>query len=397
MSFALDRLKVVLRSSLYRESLSLRPRQSWGLLKYLMQTRPVWRDGLAELNAYSSPVGGEAYRRHLRGLSRIRRGEWTPLVAHVSLLDRCPYSCERCSNLSKLDHDPPLADIAKLIETLRAAGASRIAFTGGEPTLRKDLPEIIRLCGDELAPLLFTSGYAVDADLSRRLRESGLTAAFVSLDSDSPDEHNTFRRDERAFQQAIQAVRNFLESGVYTAIQTVVSPPLLRDGRIDRFLDFCKQLGVHEVMLLEPVPVGGRKCGQRLDPLERDRLINLHLRSVSDSRSPKVSSMAQLERPECLGCQAGFTFIYVSTSGDVFPCDFVPVSFGNVYEEELPIIQKRISRALKRPSKKCLALRFQDFFNENAAPVKWTNAQTPLDNYEPGPLPDLFKYLYDER
>ena len=102
-----DRLKVMWRTMGYREAWRFRPRQSFALLKYMLQTRPTWRGNTAELNAYSPPVGGA-------GISSL---SWTDycesvvesgcrLVVHLSVTDRCPYGCLRCSNLSHVADDP---------------------------------------------------------------------------------------------------------------------------------------------------------------------------------------------------------------------------------------------------------------------------------------------------
>ena len=147
LMFLKERLKVIWASLKYRESWTFRPRQSWGLLKYLMHTRPSWRGSLAELNAYCPPIGSKTYGRYLHGLKRICRQDWTPLVAHVSVTDRCPYRCERCSNVSKSDKDPELSTLKQLFRELVSAGTSRVCLTGGEPTCARTLCTLSMLAG----------------------------------------------------------------------------------------------------------------------------------------------------------------------------------------------------------------------------------------------------------
>ena len=147
-------------------------------------------------------------------------------------------------------------------------------------------------------------------------------------------------------------------------------------------------------MLLEPVAVGDRELNDYLDESHRKKLVDLHLQSSWDSKLPKVSSMSWLESGECLGCQAGMSFIYISAQGEVFPCDFVPISFGNVYEIGLPAILKRMHLLLKRPSKCCLALRLKKYYRDKGGLFfTWEQCQEMLQNYDPGPMPELFKYL----
>ena len=385
-----DRLRVALRMMGYPEAWTFGPRQAFGFLRYLSRTRPTWRGGVAELNAYSPPVGGEGFRRYLRGLQRISRGEWAPLVAHVSVTDRCGYRCERCSNIARGAADPPLDRLSRLLDDLRIAGTSRVALTGGEPALRDDLAGIVKACGPGLSPLFFTSGQGLDAQRARELHGAGLTAAFVSLDHFAAEEHDRIRGRAGAFVQAVGAIKACLAAGIYTAAQAVVEPPLLQDGVLERYLEFCRRLGVHEVMLLEPVPVGRPGPSGGMGEAARGRLAEVHVRAARDAALPKVSSMSFLEGPDLLGCQAGFSFLYVTAQGDVFPCDFAPLSFGNVYEVGVAGILERLRRLLKRPSQACLALRVRRLYDSSAVrPLSWEETQAVLRDYEPGPPPGL--------
>ncbi|MFI5379120.1 MAG: radical SAM/SPASM domain-containing protein [Tepidisphaerales bacterium] len=393
-----DRLRVVLRTMRYREAWSFRPGQSLAFLRYLAQMRPTWRGGVAEINAYTPPVGGESYRRYLAGLRRMSRGQWVPLVAHVSVTDRCAYGCKWCSNFGRLPEDRPLADMRRMIDDLRSAGTARVALTGGEPLLREDLSQIVEICGAEMSPLLFTSGQGMKPGRVRELASAGLAAVFVSLDHSGPGEHDRIRGMAGAFDGAVEAIRRFLDAGIYTAAQAVVTSELLRPGQMDAYLQFCGRIGVHEVMLLEPVPVGPRPVSDAPDPDTRKLLADLHRRSSRDSRLPKVSSMSHLESPECLGCQAGFSFVYISASGDVFPCDFAPASFGNVFEVGMEEILRRLGRTLKGPSQTCLALRLRDLCGPGREyPLQWDETRAVLGDYVPGPPPAMSRCLCKTR
>jgi hypothetical protein len=104
--------------------------------------------------------------------------------------------------------------------------------------------------------------------------------------------------------------------------------------------------------------------------------------------------MSWLESPECLGCQAGFSFLYVAARGDVCPCDFVPLSFGNVHELGVSAIHRRMLQLLRRPSSTCLARELHRIYGvQKKWPVSWKDAQAILPDYDPGPPPKLLRYL----
>lgn len=404
----LDRLNVVLRTLAYREAWKFRLRQSLGMLRYLWHTRPTWRAGEAEMNVYSPPVGSAAYARYLQGLRLMGQGEWVPLVVHVSVTDRCPYRCRRCSNVTRSDGDPPIESLVRLAEQLRAAGTCRVAITGGEPLLRDDLPAIVEAFGRDLSPVLFTSGYGLDLPKARRLQQAGLAAAYVSLDHFLAEEHDRVRGQAGAFERALDAIRACREAGLYTAAQAVVGPSLFENGCLEQFVAFCEKLGAHEVMLLEEVPKcdaaanaenrDSRAASTALDETIRHRLATAQLRSARNAAMPKVSSMSWLESPECLGCQAGFSFLYVTARGNVYPCDFVPVSFGNIHELGVQAIHRRMLTALRRPSSTCLARAMRAAYDEDkTGPSHWEDAAEFLRTYDPGPLPRLLRDLHAGR
>lgn len=383
-----DRLKVMLRTMRYRGAWGFRSAQAAILTRYLLATRPTWRGGTAELNVYSPPVGSPGYGRYLQGIKRLARGEFVPLVAHVAITDRCPYACARCSNVSRSDEEPSLDRLKRLLEELRSAGAARVALTGGEPLLRADLPAIVTACSPDLAPVIFTSGYGLDKRRVCELQDAGLSAAYVSLDHFSSERHDRIR-GAGSHAAAVQAIQAFLASGIYTAAQAVVEPAMFADDSLDRLLAFCRNLGVDEIMLLEPMSMGHLNAAELAEP-ERERLAEVQLRSARDPSLPKVSSMTWLESPQCLGCQAGCSFVHITTAGEVLPCDFVPLSFGNVYALGFDAILARLRSVLVRPSQTCLARRLRQAYGERRTyPLPWSVTQQILEDYDPGPPPAL--------
>jgi radical SAM protein with 4Fe4S-binding SPASM domain len=108
--------------------------------------------------------------------------------------------------------------------------------------------------------------------------------------------------------------------------------------------------------------------------------------------------MSLLESPGCLGCQAGFSFLYVTAQGEVFPCDFVPLSVGNVFQLGVPEVCRRLVELLTAPSQACLALRLRERCQEQTTwPLTWEQGRVILRDYDPGPLPGLLRSLCRDR
>lgn len=394
----LDRLRTLLATMRYPSAWALPPRLARTMRESLRQLRPVVSPVGIVLHPYAPPVGGRAFGRYLQGLRRMARGERLPLVVHLSVTDRCPNACRRCSNLPCASGDPPLEALVRLIEKLRRAGTVSIALTGGEPMLRPDLPEIIAACAPDISVTLFTTGLGLDAAAARRLRAAGLELAFISLDHARPEPHDRQRGTDGAHRQAVEAIRACRDAGLYTAAQAVAGGELLASGELEAYLAFCRDLAVHEVMLLEPVAVRPGQVAEAFSPDSRARLAALHQRAAHDPRLPKVSCASFLESPEFLGCQAGFSFLYVSAAGELFPCDFAPVALGNVYREPLESVLARAGRCFAAPSRRCLAQAIhQSCGPEIPRPLGPAQAMGVLEAFKESGLPRLMSWLGEPR
>ena len=111
----------------------------------------------------------------------------------ISLTDRCNYRCTYCMPAEGVDLVPradvlSFEEIEAVVAALVRVGVRRVRLTGGEPTVRKDLVELVarlaRLGLDDLA--LSTNGERLD-ELAAPLRAAGLHRLNVSLDTLDPE------------------------------------------------------------------------------------------------------------------------------------------------------------------------------------------------------------------
>jgi len=212
----------------------------------------------------------------------------------------------------------------------------------------------------------------------------------VSLDHFEAAEHDRRRGRSGVFAAALAAIEACRSAGLYTAAQAVAGEELLAGDNLERFLAFCAGLGVHDVVLLEPFPLRPEAGERRLSADERERLCRLHRDSARDARPPKITAMPFIESTDFLGCQAGFSFLYVDAGGEVWPCDFAPLSFGNAYRGELGAALARMADCRPCPGALCPALAVLDRLAPGERlPLAWPRSGEVLRVIEPGPLPAL--------
>ena len=115
----------------------------------------------------------------------------------VSVTDRCNFRCPYCRPETGELYDPPAdhlkaAEIARVVDVSRQLGVRAVRFTGGEPLLRRDLPDVIAAVRDlGVTDLALTTNAWRLAKRTKSLWQAGLRRINISLDALSKDR---FRR-----------------------------------------------------------------------------------------------------------------------------------------------------------------------------------------------------------
>jgi MoaA/NifB/PqqE/SkfB family radical SAM enzyme len=134
-------------------------------------------------------------------------------------------------------------------------GTYLISFDGGEPMMRKDLPQMVAHVDKERAiATSFTSGYGLSEEMAHALKSAGMYAVRVSLDGADAIEHDRMRGRGGAFDDAITGIKNALSAEMLVDMFVVVSPANI--DSLDEFYSLACDLGVHELSIYEIIAVG---------------------------------------------------------------------------------------------------------------------------------------------
>lgn len=278
----------------------------------------------------------------------------------VAITSKCTYACKHCYEARNINQptEIPLATWKRTIRSLQQLGVGIVILSGGEPMLRfYDLLDLLKSSDHDLSDFhLHTSGYGVTQERAEELRAAGLNCAAVGFDDVDPKRLATLRGNEKAFETAVHALRCFHDAGIFTYTNVCVTRELARSGDLWRYFDLVKDLGVGIVQLLEPRPCGGfgkSSMVELFDDFDRKLLLDFVRRGNTERRyrkHPLLYYLAHLERHEQIGCtMGGLTHFTIDSAGNVNPCVFVPVSFGNIQHEDLQKIVTRMRNAIPTP------------------------------------------------
>lgn len=258
----------------------------------------------------------------------------SPLEAHVAVTQRCPVACTGCYQDASPDGaSVSLAELEARLDALAADGVFVVAFGGGEPLSRDDLPELARAARSRgLVPVVTTSGLGLTDARARAL--TGFAQVNVSFDGER-DEYRAVRGFDGA-DHAARAMRALHGAGVPFGVNVVLTRRTF--DAVDATARRARELGAVELQLLRFKPAG-RGVGliyadARLSheqvaevPSLLERLVKrsgLRVR-IDCSLVPFLSTRfdaAALEAAGVLGCEAGRWLASVDLDGRRGPCSF---------------------------------------------------------------------------
>ena len=367
--------------------------------RWLRRERFIRHRGRWVINSLHPPFPSQAFERTFRNFCDAGH---VPQSANLAITARCPADCWQCSvKQRQSNHELSHSDWKSVIENLNDLGVGLVGFTGGEPTLREDLPDLVRLARDGgAAPILFTSGIGVTEKTICTLRKAGLWALGVSLDRADRDSVTRLCQHPDAYDAAIASLQSARQAGLYTFINAVVDNEAVDADEHTKLYKFAMRLKVQELRLIEPKPCG-RLAGQHdsrfLGSEQTATLSRFHREKNRQGQGPKVCSFNEVESPELFGCVAGTLHLFIDPAGEVCPCDFTPLSFGNVNDEPLDLIWRRMSETIRQPRRNCLmksnASLIQQELQKNGAPLPNRVSCHIMSQSEEEALPNYFQVV----
>lgn len=273
-----------------------------------------------------------------------------PIIAHVSVTSACNMNCKYCSvrNIHKNFKELSTEECKKIIDKLVEWGVFQIGLTGGEPTVRKDIVELVRYTtSQKVACNLTTNGWHITEQLVNDLINAGLTQVQLSLDSHIEEEHERYR-NKGSFKRVMKAAEMFKQKGLIVGFDTVVTNDNL--DKIEDMIKFLEEKQFDGLTLLKLkqgdldfetfkalVPEYER-YGKLVDTICRYKgNLDVTLDCGSVSNLCMTLTEDESKKLHSAGCPAGHTLIHIDSNGDMYPCAGLSrkeFKFGNILEDD---------------------------------------------------------------
>ena len=243
----------------------------------------------------------------------------------------CNQKCLHCYAAGQPLSDTPeltTAQWKEILAKLRAANVPQVTFTGGEPTLRADLVELVD-AAQWFVTRLNTNGRLLTPELCRRLYDASLDSVQVTLYSHDPAIHNALVGAE-GFDDTVAGIKNAVAAGLSVSVNT---PLCSLNTDYAATVRFVHELGVRYVTCSGLIPSGSAEGAEsRATRLTEEQLTDVLRRAVTvaeelememDFTSPgwlkeeTLRSMGLTLVPSCGACLSNMA---IAPDGGVIPC-----------------------------------------------------------------------------
>jgi heme b synthase len=285
----------------------------------------------------------------------------------------CNLECIHCRRLDVsrqlMKNDLTTDQSLRFITELAGFAKPILVLSGGEPLFRPDIFQLAahaRDCGLPVA--LATNGTLINDSVAGKIVETGIRRVAISIDGADETTHDAFRRQPGSLAAALRGFRALRQRGMSMQINCTVTKHNVH--QIETLYGMARELGADALHLFMLVPVG---CGVQiaesnmLPAEEYERVLNwmydkskdraLHLKATcaphyfrvlrqrAKADGIRIEATHSHGKPQgaghhdmaamTKGCLAGSAICFVSHTGEVFPCGYLPVSAGNVLRQSM--------------------------------------------------------------
>jgi len=189
---------------------------------------------------------------HLLQFSKDKR----PVVVW-NLTSRCNLRCVHCyAQASNRIHENELSteEGKRLIDDFACFGVPVLLFSGGEPLLRKDLPELAAYAVEKgIRAVVSTNGTLITPEKARTFKKIGVSYVGISLDGLKPI-NDRFRGVKGAFDAALKGIRHCQDAGVKVGLRFTMNK--LNMGEVPAIFDLVEDMDIPRVCFYHLVYAG---------------------------------------------------------------------------------------------------------------------------------------------
>lgn len=284
-----------------------------------------------------------------------------PTVVQFEVTEKCNGRCVHCYNfwrdrdaLTVVGRDFPIQKVDETIKVLAQAEVVHVVATGGEPLLnRKVLYRVIEKATEEGITVGINSNLTcLTWQDAKYFKDHGVTSVLTSILGSNEQKHDAAIQRQGLFTRAVRGINILQDMGIPVGVNMVVTKKNIDD--LCNTVKLVKSLGINHLNATKAGCPGN--CSDfselRLNAQEFETYLeDLHDTTKEEGMScdalesyplcsvKNVSKYSQVTGRKCL---AGVTSMTIAPNGDVRPCSHLDEQYGNIFQEELSVIWKKM-------------------------------------------------------
>ncbi len=297
-----------------------------------------------------------------------------PYRVDLALTYRCNNNCSHC-------YVPPerrgwdatkeidTAKWKKILDTLLDQAIPHVTFTGGEPTLRDDLVELIQY-SEEIGIIagLVTNGRRLTKPLVNDLVNAGLDYVQITLESHLPEIHDQMVGTPGAWKETLAGLKRFIATDIYTLTNTTMTQ--LNRPTLTETVAFLAKLGQKQFAMNGLIYSGSGKEVADEQAIPEEDLDDIITDILAEAAEHDIRLIWYSPTQYCnfdpteygLGprrCSAAYSSLAIEPNGDVLPCQSYFEPLGNLLKTDWKTIWNhptaKALRGHKKIADKCLS------------------------------------------
>ena len=271
------------------------------------------------------------------------------LSAYLHVSNTCNLSCVGCYSADcnrNRAADPSLDDLRHAVDVLANLGATRLVISGGEPFLRKDLPEITRCARERgMANItVLTNGTHCSDEVLAKLAGS-VDVVSVSFDGASK-ESPAYIRGGQLFEVLVDTVKRIQAAGIHAHMLPTLHARNIQD--VPAYVELSKRLGCtvgFSLLSGSHTNLGDLMPSESCLMELADTMIAVARKGEATSIDDAFNPMRALSVRAC--CGAGKTSVSVASDGTVYPCHMLhklEFALGNAFTDGASAIADNLAQ-----------------------------------------------------
>jgi radical SAM protein len=310
----------------------------------------------------------------------------------------CAFACVHCRADAQHQRDPrelTTLEAFRLIDRIKEFGNPILIFTGGDAMMRRDLFDLISYATEKglRCSLTPTATALPTPERLQKAKNAGIRRIALSLDAPTPQSHDAFRRVSGSWERTMKILHSAQSVGLSAQVNTTVSTSNVEN--LPDMVPFIEEVGAVQWSLFFLVPTGRAQMEWMISPVEHERVftwlydlskkapfdikataapmyrrVAIERRKAEGDGTPVTFQGAGFQYTDGLnrptkGVNDGNGFLFISHIGDIQPSGFLPITTGNVRNDDIVDVYRHsnLFSDLRDPNKlkgKCGVCEYRD-------------------------------------